>query len=103
MTAAIREPDYGYVSHGLKAVETNDFHLSSIQSVPPSNFDVLITYTRTWAPEDGLIASPLVRRFLTHFYQWAPEITREQCAELGLYPDVSWGMHGQTISIYRRR
>ena len=103
LTAALECPDYGYVDHGLKAIETNDFHLSSVQALPPSNFDALITYTRTWAPQNGWIAIPFVRRFLAHFYEWEPAITPEQCARLGLYPEVSWSSRGQTITIYRRK
>lgn len=103
LTAALERPDYGYVDHGLKAIETNDFHLSSVRALPPSNFDALITYTRTWAPQNGWIAIPFVRRFLAHFYEWEPAITPEQCARLGLYPEVSWSSRGQTITIYSRK
>ncbi len=103
LTAALERPDYGYVDRTLKAVDTNDFHLSSIRALPPASFDALITFTRTWAPQNGWIAIPLVRRFLAKFYQWAPEITTQQCAQLGLYPEVSWSSRGQTITIYTRK
>jgi hypothetical protein len=103
LTAAMADSDYGYVDHPLRTVETNDFHLSSIEALAPASFDSLITYTRTWAPETGWISNPYVRRFLAHFYQWEPEITAEQCARLGLYPEVSWSSHGQGITIYTRR
>ncbi len=100
LTAAMSQPDYGYVEHALKTIETNDFHLSSIEALPPGSFGALITYTRTWAPENGWIAIPFVRRFLAQFYEWQPDITAAQCAELGLYPEISWSSRGQTITIY---
>jgi len=102
-TAALRDPDFGFVRHGLKTVETNDFHSASIQALSPDSFDVLITYTRTWAPNNGVISVPFVRRLLTSVYEWQPEISAAECAQLGLRPAVSWSMAGQQITIYVRR
>jgi hypothetical protein len=101
-TAGLARPDYGFVHHGLSVVETNDFHRSSIAAIPPDQFDVLITYTRTWAPERGVVSIPLVRDFLTRYYDFAPEISDDDCAQLGLVPLVSWARHGQKITIYQR-
>ncbi|HEX7360394.1 MAG TPA: hypothetical protein VF283_07865 [Bryobacteraceae bacterium] len=101
-TSALEHPVYGFVQRPLQAIETNDFHFDSIRAIPASRFDVLIAYTRTWAPKGGAIALPFVRRFLRHFYQWQPEITAPQCASLGLDPLVSWRLHGQQITIYFR-
>lgn len=100
-TAALQQPDYGFVHGRLNVLETNDFHLSSIQPLTGS-FDVLITYTRTWAPSNGVMAIPAVRQFLTRFYDWQPEITAQQCAALGLQPVAKWHLHGQSITIYAR-
>jgi Glycosyltransferase family 87 len=101
-TAGLERPDYGFVDRKLAVIETNDFHLSSIEELPAWRFDVLITYTRTWAPEHGVVSIPIVRRFLSRFYQWQPDITAEQCAELGLRPVASWRLRGQAITIYAR-
>ena len=101
-TAALEQPDYGFVDHKLAVIETNDFHVSSIEALPAWRFDVLITYTRTWAPEGGVISIPTVRRFLSRFYEWEPDITAAQCAELGLRPVSSWRLRGQEITIYAR-
>jgi hypothetical protein len=102
-SAALRDPDFGYVNKPMRVVETNDFHPDSIRALPASQFDALITYTRTWQPADGVISNPLVRRFLTKFYQWQPDITAEECEVLGLREAVSWSMGGQTITVYLRR
>jgi len=101
-TAGLARPDYGFVQHRLSVVETDDFHRSSIAAIPPDRFDVLITYTRTWAPERGVLSLPLVRDFLTRYYDYAPEVSDEDCAQLGLLPLVSWARHGQKITIYQR-
>lgn len=101
-TAGLERPDYGFVDRKLDVIETNDFHASSIYALPSRSFDALITYTRTWAPRTGVISIPIVRRFLSRFYEWEPDISPEQCARLGLRPIISWQLRGQTITIYAR-
>jgi len=101
-TAALRDPDFGYVHRKLNVEETGDFHESSIRALPAKRFDALITFTRTWAPDNPVMSNRLVRRFLTRFYDWAPDITREQCMNLGLKEVMSWGLGGQEITIYIR-
>jgi 4-amino-4-deoxy-L-arabinose transferase-like glycosyltransferase len=101
-SSALENPDYGFVHRPLKVVESGDFHVASIRALPPGSFDALITYTRTWAPPAGVISIPLVRRFLTHFYDWQPPITPDQCMQLGLTELISWKLHGQEVTIYVR-
>jgi 4-amino-4-deoxy-L-arabinose transferase-like glycosyltransferase len=101
-SAALKSPDYGFVDHKLKVVETKDFHLASIRALPARSYDVLITYTRTWAPRHGVIAIPIVREFLSRFYQFEPEISTDQCRNLGLNKVMSWRRRGQEITIYMR-
>lgn len=102
-TAGLRNPDYGFVKSKIHTVETGDFHYSSIAKLPPDSFDVLITYTRTWMPTSGVIQYPFVRRLLTHFYDWQPDITSEQCTSLGLNELLSLHSRGQQITIYARQ
>jgi hypothetical protein len=102
LTAALDSTDYGYVHHPLRTVESNDFHRDSIGALAPDSFDALITYTRTWAPENGIISWPVVRAFLSRYYEWEPEITAEQCQQLGLRPLVTFQRRGQEISVYIR-
>ena len=102
-TAALRNPEFGYVTRKLSVVETGDFHVASIRRLQPNAFDALIVYTRTWDPEDSVLSLSVVRRFLHRFYAYEPQITSAQCAELGLQETVSWELHGQKISVYLRR
>ncbi len=101
-TAGFEHPDYGFVNHKVKVVETNDFHLGSIEALPAGSFDALITYSRSWTPPGGVIALSLVRRFLTKFYGWQPDITPEECEALGLSRIASWKLRGQEIDVYSR-
>lgn len=101
-SAGLASPDYGFVDHKLHVVETNDFHLHSIQALAPGRFDVLVVYTRTWVPSKGVTSFSIIRRFLTRFYEWEPAITPEQCEALGLHEVIAWTLNGQTISVYTR-
>jgi len=99
-SAALKSPDDGYVSHKLKVIEMANFHLSSLQVLPPGSYDVLITHTLTWMPRNGVIAIPLVRRFLTRFYDWQPDVTPADCEKMGLEPRASWTRGRQEITVY---
>ena len=98
----LENPDFGYVRQPLRVVETNDFHPESIRALPAASFNVLIAYTRTWAPEEGVISIPIVREFLSRFYEWQPDISADECFRLGLAPMVSWNSGGQKLTIYTR-
>lgn len=102
LTASLSSADYGYVRRPLHTIETDDFHASSIRTLSPGSFDALITYTRAWTPEDGIISWPWVRSFLSRYYEWEPDITPSECEQLGLRQAVSFRMHGQEITVYVR-
>lgn len=101
-SAALRNPDFGYVTKPIRVIETNDFHADSIRAAKPADFDALITYTRTWQPAGGVIDNSYVRRFLAKYYEWQPDITSEECAQLGFQEVMSYSMKGQAITVYVR-
>ena len=92
----------GFVTHKIRTVETHDLHYSSIEAIAPGRFDTLITYTREWVPAPSVTDNKFVRWFLQRFYQWEPDISVEQCRELGLEQIMSWSIHGQTVAVYER-
>lgn len=102
-TAGLRNPDLGYVEHGMQVLETHDLHYASVKALPAASYDTLVTYTREWDPAGSVTDNQFVRGFLGRFYEWAPDITGEQCARLGLEEKISWSLHGQTLRIYIRK
>lgn len=102
-TAALRNPSLGYVTRRHRTLETGDFHLQDIQKLNAADYGALAVYTRTWQPQNWLFEVEFVKRFLSHFYGWQPQISDADCAALGLEPAASWESRGQTISIYVRR
>lgn len=101
-SAALRNPDFGYVMRPHHVLETNDFHYASVRAVPVDRYTALITYTRTWAPQDGVVGIPVVRNLLARFYEYEPDISAEQCAALGFKQSVTLSHRGQTITIFTR-
>ena len=101
-SSALRSADFGFVDHKLNVIQTDDFHRASIQAVPRDRYDALIVYTRAWVPQNGVMNLPLVKRFLSRFYEWEPEITPVDCDELGLVSAASWQSGGQEITVYIR-
>ncbi len=103
LTAALRQPEYGYVKHGLKTVETSDLHGSTLSRLDPNKVDVLVIYSRTWDPPWGVLRFAPVRDFLSRHYDYEPEMDAEQVRDkLGLHEVIRWTRHGQWIAIYAR-
>jgi hypothetical protein len=102
-TSALRERDFGYVRNGLRVVETKDFAAASVRAIPRDSYDVLVVYTRTWAPVHGITNVGWIRSLLERYYDFKPEISEAQCSSLGLWPAIAWERRGQTITIYTDR
>jgi hypothetical protein len=102
-TSALQNRDFGYVHQPLPTIETKDFAAASIRAIPRDSYDVLVVYTRTWAPARGITAVPWIRSLLERYYDFKPEIDEAQCSSLGLWPSVSWERRGQAITIYTSR
>lgn len=101
-TAALQHPEYGYVTRPMHVIETNDFHASSIRAIDVGRYSVLVEYTRTWAPQTGIVGIGWIRELLARFYDYEPPISEQQCVGLGLMPTVGWQGRGQSIQIFQR-
>ena len=82
-TSALQNRDFGYVHRPLPTVETKDFSPAAVRAVPRDSYDVLVVYTRTWAPVHGITALPWVRSLLERYYDFKPEIDEAQCSSSG--------------------
>ena len=104
LTQALRNPAFGYVRRPLTAAETSDLRYSTLRRIDPKAVDVLVLYSRTWEPDWSVLRFPLVRRFLTHFYEYEPQMDSAQVREhFQLQPVARWTQRGQWIEIYVRR
>jgi hypothetical protein len=103
LTAALRRPEFGYVRHPLRAVETSDLHESTLRALAPAHPDVLILYSRTWEPQWGVLRFPAVQAFLRRYYEFEPEMTpAEVKSVLGLEPVMREDSRGQWMEVFAR-
>jgi hypothetical protein len=101
LTAALRRPEFGYVRHPLRAVETSDLHESTLRALAPAHPDVLILYSRTWEPLWGVLRFSVVQAFLRRYYEFEPEMTpAEVKSVLGLDPVMRQDSRGQWIEVF---
>lgn len=103
LTAALRRPEFGYVRHPLRAVETSDLHKSTLRALAPAHPGVLILYSRTWEPQWGVLRFPAVQAFLRRYYEFEPEMTPQEVKSvLGLDPVMREDFRGQWIKVFAR-
>jgi hypothetical protein len=103
LTAALRRPEFGYVRHPLRAVETSDLHESTLRALAPAHPGVLILYSRTWEPQWGVLRFSVVQAFLRSYYEFEPEMTATEVKSvLGLEPVMRQDSRGQWIEVFAR-
>jgi len=103
LTAALRDPAFGYVGQGLHAQETSDLHYSTLMAIDRGRVDVLVLYSRTWEPRWGILQSKLAQQFLNRFYDYQRQMSPAEVeAHFGLVRVQDWRRRGQWIQIYAR-
>lgn len=100
---ALRRPEFGYVTRSLKAHGLEDFHRKTLLGLDRKNVEVLILYSRTWEPDHSVLQVDWIRRLLTSYYAYEPQISSEEIQrEFGLFPVGRWERRGQWIEIFAR-
>ncbi len=103
LTAALRDPRFGFVEHKLSAAETSDLRYSTLNAIDPKGVDVLVLYSRTWELSWGALRTPYVEKFLRHFYEYERQMNSEEVRRhFGLVPVQRWTQRGQFIEVYAR-
>ena len=104
LTAALRDPAFGYVTKKLATFETSDLGYTTLRRLDPKGVDVLVLYSRTWEPPWSVLHWPIVEQFLRRFYLYEPQMEAAQVREhFGLVQIKRWTQRGQWIEIYSRR
>jgi 4-amino-4-deoxy-L-arabinose transferase-like glycosyltransferase len=103
LTAALRDPRFGFVEHKLSTAETSDLRYSTLNAIDPKGVDVLVLYSRTWEPSWGVLQRPEVEHFLQHFYDYERQMNADEVRQhFGLMPVKRWTQRGQFIEVYAR-
>ena len=103
LTAALRDPSFGYVRAKMSSSETSDFRYSTLERLDPAPVNVLVLYSRTWEPSWGVLRWPMVQQFLRHFYEYEPQMDAAQVHKhFGLHSVGRWTQRGQWIEIFAK-
>ena len=103
LTQALRDPAFGYVDRALSGVR--DFRPARFhaEALDPNSVDVLVLYSRTWEPSWGVLQWPVLRDFLSRFYEYEREMTPAEVHQhFGLVPVQRWTRRGQWIQVFSR-
>jgi hypothetical protein len=103
LTQSLRNPAFGYVDRALSTAETSDLHFSTLNALNPRSVDLLVLYSRTWEPSWGVLQWPVLRHFLSRYYEYEREMTSAEVRQhFGLVPIQRWTRRGQWIEIFSR-
>ena len=97
---ALRRPEFGYVNHPIAVRGIDNFDPKTLLALK-GDVEVLVVYSRTWEPQWGAIRLEWIRRVLTDYYFYQPQLTSAEIEkQLGLVPIARWQRRGQWIEIY---
>jgi hypothetical protein len=103
MGSALSRPDFGYVQHGLNVHEVPDFRESTLKQVDWSKVDVLVLYARHREPEWNLLEIDPVRRFLSRYFGYEPEVTAPLPHTRAFEHVGHWAERGLWVDVYAAR
>jgi hypothetical protein len=100
---ALRRPEFGYVTAPIAVRGLDNFDPATVLTLKADPVDVLVLYSRTWEPPQSVIHLEFVRKLLTDYYFYQPQITAEQIeAELGMVQVARFDRRGQWVEVYIR-
>lgn len=102
LTAAIRNPDFGYVQVRIPTLRTPGLRFSDFQALPLRNEDVIVTYSRGQTPPQYILEDGTLRSWFEPFVDLQPEASSAELRTLGYRSEARWERKGQWIEIYSR-
>jgi hypothetical protein len=100
---AIRRPEFGYVSRPMKVRGLDNFDPATVMKLKVEPADVLVLYSRTWEPRLSVVRLEVIKRFLSRYYFYQPQITREEIeAELDMTRVMRFERGEQWVEVYVR-
>ncbi len=102
-TAAIRNPDFGYVQERIPTKRTQALHIQDFRAMELDESDIIVTYSRGQTPPAYILNNATVRSWFAPFIDLQPEASSEELRALGFYSRARWERKGQWIQIYWRQ
>ena len=102
MSAALRHPDYGYVSREREVVELAGFHEEDIAPLQANRPDMVVVYDTTWDPL-GILDSGPALWLQENYFGYKPQLSDRAVAEkLSMRVVHQWRQRGLTMSLLAR-
>ena len=101
-SAALQNPDLGYVQNGITTLLAPGRHLADFQSLGLRDSDVIVLFSKGELPPDFVLQNPTLRSWFAPFVDLQPEATSLELKTLGYESTARWARYGQWITIYSR-
>lgn len=102
MPEALRNPDLGYVDAPRRVIPMADFSAPEVEKLRSQSPDMVVVFTRPHG-RFQLLNDRLVRRFLTHEYGYAPQMSPEAIAKtLSMSIERRWTRAGLSFALLTR-
>ncbi len=100
LAGALRRPDFGYVTHGVRVQQMESFTVTSLKEAAKQSPDLLAVYSTTWDPLH-VLEIPALGGMLTRFYGYEPQASREQIMQMmHMRSSARWEMNGQWVEVF---
>jgi 4-amino-4-deoxy-L-arabinose transferase-like glycosyltransferase len=97
----VTHPENGYVSKPMKIVRMPGFLLPEVASVPRSEYDYLVVFSRSWSIDGTLFGLPPFRWIFDRYANWIPQASDDELRRgAGLVRIVELRRHGLWVKIY---
>ncbi len=103
LTAALRRPELGYVTHPMMVRSLPDFTAASVNRMDWHNVRAFVCFSRMWSPEWNWTNVEIVRQIWQRFYGYDPDLSMAEMLERPVEPVAQWVQHGQWVQLYEVR
>lgn len=101
-TAAIRDPDYGYIQRRIYTVRAPGLHASELSGLKLEPTDLIVLYSRDNVPPEFVLRTEWIRNLLGRFMDLQPEANSLEMNRLGYVSRARWARRGQWIELFSR-
>lgn len=101
LAAALRRPEFGYVSRPFHVRRLMDFSARAVAALHPAEVQVFVLYSRDAEPTWSLLRLPFLREIRRRVYGFERPVTGEELRQrFRLRQEMRWERRGQWVEIY---
>ena len=101
LSAELSNPDLGFVRRSLPVHVLGSMSNDALGKMNWAGVDVVVVYSRSWNPRRSLFQIPAVLHFWERFYNYVPNVTREEARQKVPFPlEAHFERRGQWVDVY---